>query len=36
MKETPKSIKFTKELCRLVEIMLKEDYCPELITGRCN
>ena len=29
MKEKPKLIKFTKELCRLVETMLKEDYSPE-------
>ena len=36
MKETPKLIKFTKELCRLVETMLKEDYSPEQITGRCK
>ena len=36
MKETPKSIKFTKEICRLVEIMLKENYSPEQITGRCK
>ena len=36
MKEKPKLIKFTKELCRLVETMLKEDYSPEQITGRCK
>ena len=29
MKEKPKLIKFTKELCRLVETMLKEDYSLE-------
>ncbi len=29
MKEKPKSIKFTKEICLLVESMLKEDYSPE-------
>ena len=29
MKEKPKLIKFTKELCRLVETMLKEDYSPK-------
>ena len=36
MKEKPKSIKFTKEICLLVETMLKEDYSPEQITGRCK
>ena len=36
MKEKPKSIKFTKEICLVVETMLKEDYSPEQITGRCK